>query len=100
MEAETTAILVGVVAFIAATVKPVISAWAKALERKANLLYLNQPTEVPHEERRKKAVKALGKSMIGYAISSKQLEKFVPDQEKGERLSSVPKEPEPQSTTD
>jgi hypothetical protein len=93
MDSSTTAVLIGAGTFLLATIKPVISAYAKALERKANQMYTDQPAEMPHEERRQKVVKALGKSMIGYAISEKQLEKYVPTQEQGERLSSIPVEP-------
>ena len=75
-------VLVGAAGVIAAAVKPIINAWSAAMVRKANKMYQDDKNDVAipdssPEERRKRVVKQLSRSMLGATLPESVLKGFV-----------------------
>lgn len=63
-----TTALIGLAVTILAALKPVVNAYSKALVRKADQLYREQPDTMSSHERKQVVTKALRKSMIGVTM--------------------------------
>jgi hypothetical protein len=72
-----TGALIGLGVTILAAAKPVVNAYSRALVRKADQLYRDQPVELPREEKKQAVVKQLNKSFIGAPIPASMLEQIA-----------------------
>jgi len=82
MDPILTGVLVGAAGVIAAAVKPIINAWSAAMVRKANRMYQDDKNNIAipdssPEERRKRVVKQLSRSMLGAPVPESVLKGLV-----------------------
>jgi hypothetical protein len=77
-----TGALIGLGVTILAAIKPVVNAYSRALVRKADQLYKDQPVEMPHEAKKTSVIKELNKSFIGAPIPSSALKRIVEENKK------------------
>jgi len=82
MDAILTGVFVGAAGVIAAAVKPIINAWSAAMVRKANKMYQEDKDDIAipdssPQERRKRVVKQLSKSMLGAPVPESVIQSIV-----------------------